>query len=103
MPAGLDTVAGRLESHQPNAGIVEERVENPDGIGSSPDACGYRVRQSAGLILDLRARLQADDSLKITHHDWEGMRSGRRAEAVVGVVGVGNPVPECLVDGIFER
>lgn len=31
------------------------------------------------------------------------MRSGRSTKAVVGVVGVGNPIPERLIDGVFER
>src|ERR1700739_3912153 len=103
MPAGFDTVAGRLVTDQPDAGLVEERVEDPDGVGSSPDAGGDGVGQPARPSLDLRARLEPDDSLKIRPHGREGMRSRRGAETVVRVVGVGNPIPERLVDRVLER
>src|SRR6202035_3964984 len=67
MPAGLDAVARRLVTDQPHAWGVDERVEDPDGIGSSADAGSDRVGQPARLSLDLDARLQPDDSLKITN------------------------------------
>src|ERR1700728_5474385 len=100
--AGFDAVAGRFEADQSDAGVVEERVKYADRVGSPADACGDGVGQSARLILDLHARLESDNPLEVTTHRREGMRSGGGAETVVGVVGVGNPVAERLVDGVLE-
>ena len=103
MPAGLDAVAGRLETDQAHARIVDERVEDADRVGPAADAGGDRVGQPARLVQDLRARLQSDDALEITDHRRERMRAGSGAEAVVRVVGVGHPVAERLVDGVLQR
>src|ERR1700757_1573404 len=96
MPAGLDAVTSRFESDQPHVWIIDERMEDPDGVGSPADARRDRVGQPAGLGLDLNAGLQADDALKITHHGREGMRSGGGAEAVVRGGGGGGPNPGTL-------
>src|SRR6185312_526694 len=93
---------GGLKAHQPDTGIVEERMKNADCVGAPADARGDGVGQSAGLILDLHACLEPDDPLEVTNHCREGMRSSGGAETVVGVVRVGNPVAERLVDGVFE-
>ncbi len=102
VPTGLDAVAGRLVADQPHAGIVDERVEDADRIRSAADAGGHRVGQPARLVEHLRAGLQPDHPLEVTHHHRERVRSGRGAEAVVGVVGVGDPVAERLVDGVLQ-
>lgn len=80
-----------------------ETHENTNGIGPATNARDDGVRQPTGLTLDLHTCLHADDSLEIAHHGWKRMRSGRSTKAVVGVVGVGNPIPERLIDGVFER
>src|SRR5438067_2141015 len=48
------------------------------------------------------ARFQPDDALRLAHHRRGRMWSGGSTEAVVSVVCVGDPVPERLIDGIFE-
>src|ERR1700758_3554440 len=68
MSAGLDTVTCRLIPDQAHAGIIEKRVEDADRVGPPADAGHDRVGQSAGMRLDLRTRLEADDALKVTHH-----------------------------------
>ena len=40
---GFNAVTGRLEADQPDPGVVEERVENSDRVGSPADACGDGV------------------------------------------------------------
>ena len=101
--AGFDTVAGRLVPDQPHAGIVDERVEDADRVRPATHARRHRVRQPARLIDDLHPRFQPDHPLEVAHHRRERMRASRGAEAVVGVVGVGDPVSERLVDRILER
>ena len=41
--------------------------------------------------------------LEVAHHGRIGMRAGRRADDVVGVVHVGDPVAQRLVHGVLER
>ena len=103
MPAGLDAIAGGLETDQAHARIIDESMEDADRVGTATDAGGHSVRQAARLLQDLRPRLQSDDALEIADHRRERMRAGCGAEAVVGVVGVGHPVAERLVDGVFQR
>ena len=100
--SGLDAVAACLVTDQAHVRVVEERVEDADGVGSPADAGGDRVGQPTGLVQHLGPGLQTDDALEVAHHQWERMWSGGGAEAVVGVVGVGHPVPEGLVDGVLE-
>src|ERR1700679_3581240 len=78
--AGFDAVAGGFEADQPDTGVVEERVKYADRVGSPAYACGDGVGQSAGLILDLHARLESDDPLEVANHRREGMRSCCGAE-----------------------
>ena len=77
-------------------------MEDADGVGSPADAGGDRVGQPTGLVQHLGPGLQTDDALEVAHHQWERMWSGGGAETVVGVVGVGHPVTEGLVDGVLE-
>jgi hypothetical protein len=70
---------------------------------NTPIALDPPPTQAVGLLLNLGPRLKADHALKVAHHGREGMRSGCGTEAVVRVVGVGDPVPEGLVDGVLER
>ena len=100
--AGLDPVAGGLVSDEPHPGIVEERVEDPDCVGTPTDTGGYGVGQAPGSGADLRAGLESDDALEVAHEHRERVRARRGAEAVVGVVGVGHPVAQGLVDRVLE-
>ena len=83
--------------------IVEERVEDADGVAAAADAGDDRVGQPAGLLQDLRARLAADHRLELAHHQRIRMRAEHRAEQVVGVADVGDPVAHRLVDGVLQR
>src|ERR1700738_1243784 len=79
VPAGFDTITRRLETHQANARIIDESVEDPDRICPSAHAGSHGVRQSTCLRHDLRARLQTDHALKVADHHRERMRTRRRA------------------------
>ena len=58
-------------------------------------------RPSASSICSRVSR--ADDRLEVAHHRRIGVRAGRRADAVEGVVDVGDPVAQRLVHGVLER
>ncbi len=53
-------------------------------------------------VLQLLLGLLADDLLEVAHHGRERMRSRDRAEQVVRVFDVGDPVAQRLVDGVLE-
>ena len=103
MATGFDAVACRFEADQPGIRIVDERVKDTDRIRTTTDARCDGIRQPARLRLDLRTRLEPDHPLEIAHHRRKRMGPSRGAEAVVRVVGVGDPVPEGLVDRVLQR
>lgn len=43
-----------------------------------------------------------DDLLEIVYYGWKWMWFGCSIKVVVGVVGVGNLILECFIDGVFE-
>ena len=102
MSAGLNAVTAGLVADQSYPRIIDEGMEDADRIGSPADTRGHRIRQAAGPIQDLGASLHPDDTLKVTHHQRKRVRSRSGAEAVIGVVGVGHPIPEGLVHSILE-
>ena len=93
---------GRLDAEDLDAGVVEEGVEQPDGVGAAADAGDERIRQPALGLLHLGADLRADDGLEVAHHGGIGVGPGRGADAVERVVDVGDPVAQGLVHGVLE-
>src|SRR5690606_25063543 len=83
VPARLHTVAGCFQTDEADAVVVEEGVEDADGVRAAADAGADDVRQRAGELKDLRASLLADDLLQVPDHGGERMRPGRGAEDVV--------------------
>ena len=52
---------------------------------------------------DLRARLDADHRLEVAHQFRIGMRPGRGADQVIGILDIGHPVPQRLVHRVLQR
>ena len=102
VPAGFDPVASRLVTDQAYTRVVDERVEDTDRVGSATHTGDDRLGQPARLIQHLCAGLESDHPLEVTHHHRERVGTCRRTEAVIGLVGVGDPVPERLVDRVLE-
>ena len=96
MAAGLD--AAHLHRR-----VVEERVEQADGIRAAADAGEEQVGQAALLLQNLPAGLVANNSVEVADHDRIRMRAVGGAEDVVGAADVGHPVAHGLVDGFLER
>ena len=101
-PRAIALAAG-LDADQPDAAIVDERVEDADGVAAAADAGDDGVGQPPGQLEDLRARLAADDRLELAHHQRIRMRPEHRAEQVVRVADVGHPVAHRFVDGVLQR
>ena len=98
-----DRLAAGLDADQPHAGIVDKGVEDAHRVAAAADAGDDRVRQLAGQLEDLRARLPSDHRLEFADHQRIRMRPQHRAEQIVGVGDVGDPVAHRLVDGVLQR
>ena len=60
--AGLDAAPARLDADQPHRGVVDEVVEQADGVAAAADAGDGVVGQAALALEHLRPRLAADDA-----------------------------------------
>ncbi len=103
MFAGVDAVAGRFDADDLHGLVIEERVEQADGVGAATDAGNQRVGQAAFLLQDLLAYFVADHRLEVAHHGRVGVRAGGGADQVEGVVDVGHPVAQGLVHRVLQR
>ena len=103
MPSRGDAVAPGLDAHDPHARILDKGPEEADGVRAAADAGHHEVGELSSELPRLRPRFLADDAVEVAHHHRVRVRSQRRAQQVVGRPYVGHPVPERLVDGVFER
>ena len=99
--AGLEPLARRLDAVDGDV-VLQEGVEQADGVGAAPDAGHKGVRQPARLPQDLLPGLAADHGLKVAHHRRVGVGTGDRADDVEGVVDVGDPVAHRLVERVLQ-
>src|ERR1022692_2103912 len=83
--------------------VFDEIVEDANRIRAAADAGDNRVRQFALSFNDLRARLAANDFVKIAHHRWIWMSAEHAAKKIMRGANVGYPIAHGLVDGIFQR
>ena len=83
--------------------IVEERHEHADGIAAAAHACRHDIGQETHHLLELFARLDADDRLKIAHHHGERMRPNSRADAVDRLLVVRQIILKSRIDSFLER
>lgn len=102
MLVGFNVVVGCFEFDQLYVWVIEKCMKNINGIGFVINVCDDGVRQLIGLILDLYMCFYVDDLLEIVYYGWKWMWFGCSIKVVVGVVGVGNLILECFIDGVFE-
>eukprot|EP00960_Hanusia_phi_P039008 753688-Hanusia_phi.AAC.1 len=92
---------GRAYSEDLDRFVLNEGMEETDGVGSASDAGDNGVREPADLLQHLSTRLLADDRLEVADDGGEGMGADGGADDVVCVPHVGNPVAHGLIDGIL--
>ena len=103
MATGFGPVTAGLVTVQVHSFVIEEGVHDADGVGAAADACADSIGMVDAIpILQLLFRFLSDDLLEVAHHGWERMRSCDRAEQIMGVFDVGDPVAQRLVDGVLE-
>ena len=93
----------RLDADHTNRCVVDEWMEQSDGIRPAADAGDERIRQTPGLLQTLRTGFVADDRLKVAHHHRIRMRAGDGTDDVVRVIDVRDPVAQRFVHRVFER
>jgi len=84
-------------------GIFVERMEEAHRVASSADTGHQIIRKPTLFLQDLLPGFPSDDRLKIPYHHRIGMRSDHRADEIIGVPDICDPIPNRLVDGIFQR
>ena len=84
-------------------GVVDELGEDAQRVRAAADAGGHRVGQPAVAVQHLRPGLDADHPLELPDQHRERVRTGDRADQVVGVVDAGDPVAHRVVHRVLER
>src|SRR5690606_15487062 len=101
--SAVQSVAGRLHTHQSHRLVLEIGVEDAHGVRTATHAGDHVVRLAAGHLGHLLDAFLADHRLEVAHHHRIGMRAGHRTDDVEGVVHVGDPVAHGFVERILER
>ncbi len=78
-------------------------MEEADRIRAAADAGDERIGKAALALHHLRARLLADDRLEVAHHRGIGMGTGGRADQIIGIAHVGDPIAQRFVHRVLER
>ena len=103
MAARGDAVARGLNGGKPYGRLADEPTEQPDRVRPTANAGDDEVGQPTLCASDLRRCLVTDHALEVAHDRGIRVRTHRRAEDVVRVGDVGDPVTHGLVDGVLER
>ncbi len=99
---GEDPLAAGFDADHADGGVLEEGVEEADGVGAAADAGDEEVWEALFAFEDLAAGLVADHPLEVTDHDGVGVGAIGGAEDVVSGADMGDPVAHGLVDGFLE-
>ena len=82
--------------------VVQEVVEQANGVRSSSHAGDEQVGQTAFDLQDLLPRFSPDDALEVAHDGGVRVRAQRRAEQVMSGLHVGHPVTDGLIDRVLQ-
>src|SRR5262249_41713191 len=72
-------VASRLDAHEVDVLVEQERIEDAHGVGAAADAGDNRIRQPPGRLEHLTSRLAPDDRLEVAHDHGVRMHTDDRA------------------------
>src|SRR6266853_1534017 len=81
-----------FNAEQFHAGIAEKRMEQANGVRAPAYTSDEQIRQTVLGLQNLRSRLYADYSMKISHHTGIGMCSQNRSEQIVRRANIRDPV-----------
>src|ERR1051325_5009949 len=72
--------------------IADERVKQTHRIAAAADTCDQIIGELSFPFEDLPARFPSDHGLKVAHEHRIRVRSGNRADQIIGAPNVSNPV-----------
>src|SRR5438094_7019612 len=75
MFAAANAFATGFNADHSNISILQERMEQADGIAAPADAGDEQIRQPFFAFANLAARLNPNDALKVAHHHWIWVRT----------------------------
>src|ERR1039457_1395278 len=96
-------VPRRLDADQAHVIDRDVGVEDAHRIGAAADAGDYRIGLAPGELRHLLQAFLADHRLEIAHHHRVRVRPGDRADDVIGVVDICDPVAHGFVQRVFQR
>src|SRR5690606_37152733 len=99
----LDAATAGFDADEAHGSVLEEFEKEADGIRTAADTGDHLVRKTSLARENLLLGLEADDPVKLAHHHWIGVRAQRRAEDVMRVADIGDPVAHSLVDRLLQR
>ncbi|MBI3555027.1 MAG: hypothetical protein HY074_02035 [Deltaproteobacteria bacterium] len=102
MLAAGNADAASFDAGHRDAGIIDERVKQADGIASAAHARNELIGQLARLFQNLPARLDADDRLKVAHDERIRVRAECRAQAIICIAHIADPIAHGFAHGIFQ-
>ena len=100
--AGGDSMTARLNSHQLHIAFRDKTLEDAHGIRPTADTGKDPGRHLPMIFHDLLGCLQPDDGLKPGHHLRKGVRPADGSKDIMGLIDIGDPVTEGLVNGVLE-
>src|SRR5438105_11301453 len=68
MFTGTNSFASGFDADHPHMSILQERMEQTDGVAAAADACDEQIRQARFAFEDLASRFNPENALKIEHH-----------------------------------
>src|SRR5688572_8994541 len=102
MMPGLEAATARLDADKTHRGVIDEVVEEADGIAAAAHTGNRVVGQAPFALHKLCLRLAADDGLKARPDGREGVRTDRAPDQVVGGLDVRYPAAHRLIDRVLE-
>src|SRR5512135_1932047 len=98
---GRDPQSPRFDANHCDI-VVAEGIEQPNCVRATAHASNEQVREPVLRFQDLPARLATDNRLEFAHDGRVWMGTKHRPEQVVSGIHMRDPVPNRLVDRIFE-
>jgi hypothetical protein len=91
-----------FDACQPDRLVSIERSEQPDRVRTPTDARNDFIREAVTHLQHLRACFAPDDRLELRYQLGIGMRPDDRADHVMRVLDMRDPVTKCFVDRVLE-
>ena len=100
--AARQAVPGGLHPHEAHRLVVDKGMEQAHGVAAAADAGHQALGQAAGDSAQLGLGLFADDRLEVPDDHGVRMRPAHRAQDIMGMAHVGDPIPDGFVHGVFQ-